>query len=78
MDLVRFFTLLIVYSISLQNLEKTNVSIDWDRYVDEDEAEGRFSVYNVHSRLSNPVAFITVASFLTCLCRLLFFRLHLQ
>jgi hypothetical protein len=23
-----------------KNLEKTNVKIDWDRYVDEDEAEG--------------------------------------
>lgn len=24
-----------------KNLEKTNVKIDWDRYVDEDEAEGK-------------------------------------
>jgi prostaglandin-E synthase len=24
-----------------KNLEKTNVKIDWDRYIDEDEAEGK-------------------------------------
>ena len=24
-----------------KNQEKTNVKIDWDRYVDEDEAEGK-------------------------------------
>ena len=27
--------------------EKTNVKIDWDRYVDEDEANGGFDTENV-------------------------------
>lgn len=28
-------------------LEKTNVTIDWDRYVDEDEQNGDFSTENL-------------------------------
>ena len=30
-----------------KHLEKTNVTIDWDRYVDEDDASGNFDTNNL-------------------------------
>ena len=30
-----------------KHLEKTNVTIDWDRYVDEDDASGNFETSNL-------------------------------
>lgn len=42
-----------------KNLEKTNVKIDWDRYVDEDEADGKdFDLGNLDIIQSFPSSFL--------------------